>query len=412
MKLIFALALRNALRNRRRSIVTALTVTFGIALLMCGLAWIRGVMGGTLSSAAQIAGHVRVVQPAYSQKEQLFPINANIPDAAPVLAAVQKVPGVKAAYVRVQMPVTLSASDEIGEHFTLLQGADNSWYTEIIHLDEHLEEGGHLPTGEKEVVLGKEAAKQAGAKLGDKVTVLGQTQDGALSGARLLVVGIADMGNKMQNSISYGTLGEVQYLTDIEGGALEILAYADSPEDANGVAATMRADAAFKDYAVEAWDERSPYNGMVGLSGAISAIAIGCITFITALGVLNTMFMSVAERTGEIGVLRAMGLKKVETMAMFVIEALGIASIGGVLGATGGGLLAYFWLQQHGINLGSAAKSFPSSMPVNTVVHGQVTPELLVQGMLIGLVMAVIGSVIPAWRASEIQPVEAMRSRK
>lgn len=408
--LLFQLALRNALRNRRRSLLTALMVTAGIGLLMLGMAWIHGVLGGALHAAANIAGHARVVTPGYVQKEQLFPLADNLAQTKALVEAVGKVPGVKGVYERISMPVTFTVGEELGEKFTLLQGASPGWYTEVMDLPAHLEEG-RMMEGDKEIVLGKEAAAQAGAKLGDTVIVLGQTQDGALSPGKFTVTGIADMGNTGQNRISYITLEKARYLADIPEGALELLVYGDE-EGAMALAATVRALPEAKELTVQAWNERSPYNGMQLFADTISFVAAGLIVFITGLGMLNTMLMSVLERTAEIGVMRAMGLKKWETVMLFATEALGIAAVGGVLGSLGGAAIAYLWLEKHGINLGGAAKSFPSAIPINTVVYGEVTADQLVAGFLLGLAMAVVGSVVPALRASTIEPVEAMRTRK
>lgn len=408
--LLFQLALRNALRNRRRSLLTALMVTAGIGLLMLGMAWIHGVLGGALHAAANIAGHARIVTPGYVQKEQLFPLADNLPQTRALVEAAGKVPGVEGVYERISMPVTFTVGEELGEKFTLLQGASPGWYSDVMDLPAHLEEG-RMMEGDKEIVLGKEAAAQAGAKVGDTVIVLGQTQDGALSPGKFTVAGIADMGNTGQNRISYITLEKARYLADIPDGALEILVYGDEA-GAMALAATLRGLPEAKDLTVQAWNERSPYNGMQLFADTISFIAAGLIVFITGLGMLNTMLMSVLERTAEIGVMRAMGLKKWETVMLFATEAMGIAAVGGVLGSLSGATVAYLWLEKHGINLGGAAKSFPSAIPINTVVYGEVTADQLVTGFLLGLAMAVVGSVVPALRASTIEPVEAMRTRK
>jgi putative ABC transport system permease protein len=119
----------------------------------------------------------------------------------------------------------------------------------------------------------------------------------------------------------------------------------------------------------------------------------------------------VLERTGEIGVMRAMGLRRHQVVSLFVLEALGISAIGGVLGAAFGGAGGY-WLQVHGVNLGTVVDKLPASIPVNSTVYAQVTPGILISAVLLGLSMAVVGGVIPALRASRIEPIEAMRHRR
>ena len=72
--MLFSLAIRNMLRQRRRSMLTAAAIMFGTGLLTIGIAWQEGVLQGMLEKAAAMAGHVRIVTEGFSKKEQLFPI--------------------------------------------------------------------------------------------------------------------------------------------------------------------------------------------------------------------------------------------------------------------------------------------------------------------------------------------------
>lgn len=409
--LILSLALRNAARNRRRSLLTALTVMIGVAFLTLGMAWIQGVLGDALDGAAHFAGHVRVVKPDFVKKEALFPLDENLAETAPLVEAAKRVPGVTGAWPRLSMPVTVTAGEEIGEVFGLVQGAPLDWYSEILGLDEHIAEGRMLEK-DGEVVIGTTVQEQTGARVGDELILLGQTQDGSMSPLKVTVVGVYDLGSKPQNRMLYLTLEQARWMADIPDGALEVLVYGAGREAAEPIAAAMKADPAFASTTVQAWSEREPYATMIPFTRTIRGIAAGTIVFITALGVLNTMLMSVLERTAEIGVLRAMGLKRPQTVALFVVEAMGIAAVGGLLGTTVGGLLGYFWLERVGINLGSAADKFPSAVPVNSTVYGVVDGPMLAQAFLLGLVMAVVGGAVPALRAAGIEPVEAMRTRR
>ncbi|HNH48915.1 MAG TPA: hypothetical protein PKY30_17865, partial [Myxococcota bacterium] len=79
MPVLFSMAVRNAMRSWRRSLLTAAAITIGTALLNVGMAWQNGILEGALDSASAMAGHVRVVKPRYSDKETLFPIAENMP---------------------------------------------------------------------------------------------------------------------------------------------------------------------------------------------------------------------------------------------------------------------------------------------------------------------------------------------
>ena len=409
--LIVQLALRNVRRNTRRSFLTALMITAGTALLIIGMSWVNGVLGNALEKGAAYSGHIRVVTPKFALKEQLFPIEENMAETDRLVAAIAEVPGVVAVYPRIQLPVTVTANEEIGENFALIQGAPTAWMTEVLKLDQHLVEG-RMPAADDEAIIGLTVAEQTGGKVGGELVTLGQTQDGSMSPARFKIVGTYDLGSSNQNRIIFSTLEKARYIADIPDGATEILVYTADREVAVPVAAAVNARTELAGLEVRAWSERSPWSGFIGVLNAVKYITTGVVVFITALGVFNTMLMSVMERTAEIGVLRAMGLKTVPTVAMFVVEAFGIATVGGLLGAAIGGTLSLVWLERMGINLGGAVKGLPSEIPINAIVYGDLTVDHLVTAFLLGLLMALAGAILPAIRATRIQPVEAMRTRR
>lgn len=408
--MLFSLALRNALRNRRRSLLTATMVMLGVACLTVAMAWIEGLFGSTIDMAANLAGHVRVVQAEYAKREQLNPLDRNIPTSAPLEAAIRGVPGVVAVYPRITMGVTATVGEEIGEEFGLVQGAPIALFEGPLAVDDRIAEGRMLQSDD-EAVIGRKLVEKMGAKLGDDVVLLGVTQDGSMSPAKVKLVGIVDLGNAMQNRQIFLTLEKVRYMADIPDGAVELSVFAGHRDEGKALAAAIGALPETQGMDVKSWDQRPPFDNMMGLMGTIRGMAAFVMVFITGLGVLNTMLMSVLERTGEIGVMRAMGLRKSQVVGLFVLEALGIAAIGGVLGAVLGGAGGY-WLQVHGVNLGNLVDKLPASIPMNSTIYGHVTPGILGSAVLLGLSMAVVGGILPALRAARIEPVEAMRHRR
>jgi putative ABC transport system permease protein len=408
--MLLSMALRNALRNRRRSLLTATMVTLGVACLTVATAWLEGLFGSTVDLAANMAGHVRVVTADYAKKEQLNPLQENIATTAPLEAALRAVPGVVAVYPRITMGVTATIGEEIGEEFGLVQGGPVALFEGPFGIPQRLVEGRMLTTDD-EAVIGRKLVEKMGAKLGDDVVLLGQTQDGSLSPARVKLVGIVDLGNAAQNRQVFLTLEKVRYMADIPDGAVEIGVYAEHRDDGGPLADQLRALPELAGLDVRSWDRRPPFDGFMGIMQTVKGVTAWVMVFITALGVLNTMLMSVLERTAEIGVMRAMGLRRHQVIQLFLLEAMGISAVGGVLGAVLGGL-GGLWLQVHGVNLGSVVDKLPPTVPMNTTVYGQVTPGMLVFAVALGVLMSLVGGVLPAIRAARIEPIEAMRHRR
>jgi ABC-type lipoprotein release transport system permease subunit len=413
MDLIFTLAARNTLRNRRRTLFTVLTILLGATLMTLAMSLVSGLLGTISRDSTRNTGHVRIVTEAFAQRYRLNPIYENIPDTAPIQATVEAVDGVQRVYPRIQMGVVASVKGEFSEIFGLLVGAPAGYYSEVMELDERLVEGTFFTGKDDEALIGRSLAEAMGVHAGDEAIFLGQTQDGAMSPLRVTVAGVVDTGNGAFDKQIFVSLESVRYVADIPDGAVEILVFAKNSNGSAALAERVRqalpAAEGSPPLTVEAWNEREDLATMMGIMNTIGFIMTGIIALVTALGVLNTMLMSVLERTGEIGVFRAMGMGKLDVIALFVFESVSIALIGGILGTIIGSALS-LGLGEVGINVSSISAA--SSLPINNTLSVLWTPQIAATSMTLAVVVAVVGSVIPAVRASGIQPVEAMRTRK
>lgn len=165
------------------------------------------------------------------------------------------------------------------------------------------------------------------------------------------------------------------------------------------------------DVLVRSWQSVSPQTAsMLESQDGIAFITLGLVFFIAAFGVVNTMLVSVFERTRELGVMRAMGVKPVELVAMVLIESLWLGALAGVAGiALGLGLDAY--LVFVGIDFSA---SMPEGFEMNgvriePVFRGVVRagPIVLTAVFLMGV--SVLAALWPALRAATIQPIDAIR---
>jgi ABC-type lipoprotein release transport system permease subunit len=426
MDTIIRLALRNALRNARRSVLTAATVLLGCALLTIGLAWVLGIQGNFIDASVRASGHVRLVSEAFDLRERIQPIYENLPDTDPLVERLEAFEEVRVVYPRIQVGVIASVGDEIGEVFGQVVGAPLPYFDEVLDLKPRIVDGTWFSDEpDNEAIIGKALAETMGVTAGGEAIFIGQTQDGSPSPIKVTVVGVADTGNGLFDKQVFVPLSQARWLTDIPTGSIELLLFGDNPPDARRIIdqitpqlADIARDAELMDiegqpvgFAVSSWNTREPFASLLLFARIImSAIAV-IIVFITALGVLNTMLMSVLERTAEIGVLRSMGMKVHAVVLMFVIEALTISSIGGLLGSIIGSGVAIL-MERSGVDLGTSAADLPDTIPANSTLYPEWSPEIAVAAFLLGLVMAFIGSASPALRAARIQPVTAMRARR
>jgi putative ABC transport system permease protein len=407
--LLFKLAARNALRNVTRTALTAATVVLGTALLTVGIAWVEGVLGDLMERGAGASGHVRLVDPEFAEKETLMPLYANLEDTAGLIDAIADQPGVIGVYPRIMNGATLTVGEEIGDVFGLVVGAPPELFDKHYGAREALVEGDWFTDDPADVVIGYTLAERAEAKVGDEIVLLGMTQDSAMSRVKGNIVGITRAGNPLLDQQVFVPLATAQYFADIPDGATELLVYTDDYNDAPELAAALGKMPEVAEVTVQAWSEREPWAGMMGITAVVQGVLVGTIVFITALGVWNTMMMSVLERTSEIGVLRAMGMARGSTVGLFVIEALAIAVVGGLVGVALGAIPAAY-LTMYGIELGEQVTgNMSADVPMSATMYASLTPRTVVVSFVLGMVMAIMGAAPPALRAASIQPVVAMR---
>ncbi len=405
------LAMRNTLRRRARTLLTTGMVVLGVALLLVALSWVRGASGSLLASTAALGGHVRVVAPAFAAREELLPLADNLPAVAPLMGKLRGLPGVVGIEPRIVTGVTVSVGEEIGEVFAAAVGGSEPYFRERMEARDKLVAGRWFSGAEDEVIAGARVVEQAHAQVGDEMVLLGTTQDGSLSPIKGRLVGVVRAGGLLDRQVLV-PLPRLQYLADIAGGATELLIYGRRYQDAPALAAAVKAalasDPQTAALAVQAWSDREPWHSIASTVRGVEVVIVGIFVLLTALGIWNTMMMSVLERTHEIGVLRAMGLSRAGTVALFVGEAIVISVVGGLVGV-GLGVYPAWWLETHGIRIGERTAS-SVNLGFSEVVRGDLTSDIVVSAFALGLLMALVGSLIPALRAASIAPVSAMRS--
>lgn len=408
MSTTFKLAVRNTTRRRTRTLLTAGMVVLGVALLLLALSWIRGIFGSTLAMATAVGGHVRVVQPEFAAREELSPLYENITDTAPVEALLRAQNGVVDVEPRIMTGVTVSKGDQIGDVFGLLVGARERYFRQYLGAKDKLAAGRWFSGADDEAVIGSKVAEQVGAKPGAELILVGMTQDGSLSPIKVKLVGIVHLSAAALNQQIFVPLSQAQYLADMERGATELLVYGNDYEQGGALAGQLRALPELSKLEVQGWPEREPWRSLSSSVRGMERIIVFVIVFLTALGIWNTVMMSVLERTHEIGVLRAMGLSRWGTVRLFVGEALAIALSGGVVGVLLGAYPAWL-LQTHGIRIGERTASSTGLMMAETM-YGRLSWSTVWTAFGLGLLMALLGSLVPALRAASIQPVAAMRT--
>ena len=402
------LALRNLLRHRKRTSIALGTISFGvIALLLAGgfIAWIIwGMQENTIHSRL---GHIQVTRPGYFQTGSADPFAYLLPEEVLERVKLEAIPEVEAVSPRLAFTGLISHDDVtigfIGEGVDPEKDADLSNGL-IVVAGEALDSGD--PDG---LFLGGGLARHLGVTLGDTVALLVTTASGGLNGVEGTVRGLFQSASKEFDDATLRLpLSMARQLLRTSGAHTWVLLL-DQTEHTDDVLQKLQAQypEATTRLQFTPWYALAEfYQKTVKLFSRQMDTVQLIIALIIILSISNILIMSVLERTGEIGTLMAVGLRRRKVLLLFVTEGLMLGIIGGLSGAAVGTALAI------GLSAVGIPMPPPPGMETGYIGEIRVTWPLVADTFLLAVLTALLASVYPAWKASRMNIVDALRHNR
>jgi ABC-type lipoprotein release transport system permease subunit len=261
------------------------------------------------------------------------------------------------------------------------------------------------------VIVGQSLAKVLSVGVGGRLYASTLTLDGNAEAVDLEVVGIYSTGTQSYDRTRiYLHLADLQRLTGLGKRVHEVAVSLGRSEDANAVAAALAARLPDAKLAIRSWSQVRPdILQMLRINELSTDLMVLIIFVVATLGVVNTMLMSVFERTRELGVLKAIGMSAGRIVALIVTETvllvLGSALVGTLLGL---GLDLY--MVRYGVDLSAISSGVSlSGIGIRPVIYGAVTWRGLAMPTVILATSCVLASLYPAARAARLQPAVGMR---
>ena len=420
------MAWRNLARNIRRTIITV--AGLGLALAMSTSAWVLfdGFIGDSIDALVSSSGHVLVEHPGQLEQQNFYDTLEGTEALAAELAGH---PDVAAVQPVVRGAALVSAVESAGAS---VRGLDPARDTS--RLPKQLVHGRFLQAAD-EVVLGAQLAQRIEAAVGDDVAVMTQAADGSLGNALWRVVGLVETGNADQDrSFAWVTIGTAQEFFVLDGAhalALSLhdpngatafvsslddrfaLVYADAGLEAPEATDPFRTPTSEQQVVARTWKSVNPVMGEYSaMSKAWALVTVGIVILTAAMGAMNTMLMSVLERTRELGVLMAVGLKPRSVVGLVVLENLALGAVSTVLGLGLGAILAW-WLVDVGFDLSDGAPDVEfAGVIMEPVFRGRWSVDAFVWPTVVLAVVTFLSSLWPAVRAARLAPVDAMRAER
>ncbi|MEJ2267011.1 MAG: FtsX-like permease family protein [Anaerolineales bacterium] len=367
MSLYLRLAWRNLWRHRRRTFIVIVSIACVLALMMLYDGLIAGFEQAIYSNAIKVlGGNIQVHAAGYHEKADKTPL-LPLPDEAAILT---------------ELPVSLVA--------------------------QNVSAGRYLTAEDQDVVfIGKGLADAMGLAVGDRFTLTGQATHQQMRQRTMTVAGVYDVGMRdIEKRTLYISLTEAEDLYGLPGASTEVVISLQKLGQEPAVLAALRS--AFPGYEIDSWQTNFPeLASAISTKGGVMNVFSVIIMLIAGIGIFNLLMMAVYERTREIGLLGAMGLKPGEISLLFILE----GTLMGLVGVAIGVVLGLVINATMG-RVGFDYSQFSTLTEYTALISGRVYPTLGVNKLLgralTVAVIAALSALYPAREAARREPAEAL----
>ena len=370
------LIVKNPFRNKTRTALAVVGIAIGIATIVALGLVTSGLQASTQSTLKAGAAEITVT---HTGSNEFGSTSGSINESR--VADISNISGVKETAGVLRATANIEGSSGNG---LSISGIDSS---ELNLMGVDSVNGTIYSNGStNEIILGKTAAESLNKSIGDNITIFNKN---------FKITGIYETGSFIQDAGAFMPLSTLQNLTSNDGKISTIAVKVTDNANVTDVSQSIEDAYPNELSTVTAADQAGRVNDALGAintaTWAISLLAI----VIGGVGVINTMIMSVYERTREIGVLKAVGWKGRRILGMILGESIVLTIIAAIVGTVVGVVGVEVLL------------SYPSTF--GTMIHPVFTLDLFLRAFGIAFLVGVLGGIYPAYRASKLAPTEALR---
>ncbi|MFA6507926.1 MAG: FtsX-like permease family protein [Treponemataceae bacterium] len=414
-RFFLGLAFRNLTRHKRRTILTATSMAAGLAMFILFDSLLTGLQNdGVRSMVWYDTGALQVQNAAYWDEKDSMPLDKAIerPDKVLALLDSKALKAAPRAVFQGELVVNQDPWPESGSARVRVVAIDPTRDGQVFRLKDTVAEGKWLSEDSGGIVLGYQLAKDLGAKIGYPLTVVARTKDGAYQTMDLRVSGIVNTPNAAVNRLNaYISLEIADEILYLGGSVNQIVVAYDEDAVTDAFVSRLGSDLsqAESGLSVLPWKTTgADFLAFVQSRSGLSRVLLFIVFIIAAVGVSNTMLMTILERTREMGMLRAQGMYDKELTASLQLEAAAIGLIGGVLGLVLSLPLNAF-LVNTGFDLSWMIEKVGVDLPMAGRLRGAWHPRIMFTAVAAGAFLSFLVSVVPVRRAVKMSVVEALR---
>ncbi len=397
-------AVQNVLRRPRRTIGGLVAIAVGIAVMLIAGGFIEWMFYGmrewTIHSRL---GHIQVMRPDFLERGTSDPFSFLLPVQAPQLETVKDAPHVRAVGERLSFTGLISREDSTASFVG--EGVEPE-KEELLSQNLVVNRGQNLSAAAPdEIIVGQGLADNLGLSPGDRIVLMTNvTATGSLNAIEVTVRGLFSTVSKEYDDIAIRVpIAAARSLLRTTGSHVWVVLLDDTDRTDDMLTYfNERLDAS--QFQIVGWTRQADlYMKTVALFSKQVWVLKLIITLLVILSIANTMTMSVTERTREIGTSMALGHTRRRVLRGFVLESFLLGALGACIGLVIGLALATL-LSWIGIPMPP-----PPGMARGYVAQISITGSLARDAMLLALGSATLGGLFPAWKASRMEIVDALR---
>ncbi len=404
MKTLLKISWRNIWRNRSSTLVITIALVLGL-------------MGGIFSAAIRLAAeeqqfedavenmisHIQLHHPEFIANPEA---QYRIPDGMKMAEEIAQKPGIQVVAPRIVMDgMAASANMNTGVR---IKGTDPELEARTTKLADILEDGTYFTEDWRlpSVIVGERLAKELNSEVGSRIVLTFQDIHGEMVSASFRIEGLYSVTSRQfEERTVYARAEDINELIGDPDAVNEIAVMLDDVEDYRTIAKKLQE--AYPNVKVRHWADLEPslFYSLEVLDQLLIWL-VGIILLGVSFGLLNTILMSILERVRELGVLLAIGMKRIKVFSMIVLETTMIAIIGGVIGL----ILSYIMisiLSVHGVYIPGAEGM--EEFGYASVLYPDIHLGFYFQVGILVIVFAILASLYPAWKAIRLAPAEAVR---
>jgi putative ABC transport system permease protein len=407
---LFKIALRNLFRYKRRTLLTALLITTGVVFVLVFISVsdsFKNMMVGEITDS--MLGHIQVHRKGYVASIDNLPLTLNMQpkSAQKVYESIERISGIDSYSPRLKFGGLFSNFTETTN--VRLNGVFPEKEMATVPLFNSRIIEGEKGIKKGEILIPELLAKGMNVKVGDMVVVIATNKDGSVNGKQFRVGGVIESVTGPGGRDGYIHIQDAMDVLRIEKMEISEIAVRlgdfEKLHEVHTALSAMLSGELNKQgkplFEVHTWEKLSPFYNVARMIDIMTFFIKIMLIAIVLISIMNVMIMAVYERIREIGTIAAIGTLPEKILSMFIIEGFSLGIIGAVIG-----------------NIIAVAVIFILSVSRLTFNFGRQTglvlaPTIHISDILmisvIVIVVSVIASLQPAWKASRMEPISALR---